>query len=103
MKHIPPAALVLALALGGCQNYLGDSQTRTIGEVADDVTIHTLVKTRLMRDPDVRGLRIDVSVNQGVVELSGNIRSQVERRRALQIATEVPNVDQVVDRLLVVP
>ena len=94
-------AIVLLLVVAGCQTYLDDAASRTPGEVTDDLTVHTVVKTRLLRDDDVRGLRINVDVNKGVVTLSGTVRSEAERQRAVEVATGMPNVVRVVDNLVV--
>ena len=94
-------AIVLLLVVAGCQTYLDDAASRTPGEVTDDLTIHTVVKTRLLRDDDVRGLRINVDVNKGVVTLSGTVRSEAERQRAVAVVTGMPNVVRVVDNLVV--
>ena len=94
-------AIVLLLVVAGCQTYLDDAASRTPGEVTDDLTVHTVVKTRLLRDDDVRGLRINVDVNKGVVTLSGTVRSEAERQRAVEVATGMPNVVRVVDSLVV--
>ena len=93
-------AIVLLVVVAGCQTYLDDAASRTPGEVTDDLTIHTVVKTRLLRDDDVRGLRINVDVNKGVVTLSGTIRSEAERQLAVEVATGIPNVVRVVDNLV---
>ena len=95
------AAILAALAVGGCQTYLDDSASRTPGEVTDDLSIHTMIKTRMLRDAEVRGLRIDIDVEKGVVTLAGKVRSDAERRRAVEIAGGVPNVVRVVDELVV--
>ena len=94
-------AIVLLLVVAGCQTYLDDAASRTPGEVTDDVTIHTLIKTRLLRHEEVRGLRINVDVNKGVVRLSGRVRSEAERQRAVEVAAGIPNVVRVVDNLVV--
>ena len=100
----PPAAIlavVLLLGVTGCRTYLDDAASRTPGEVTDDVTIHTLIKTRLLREDEVRGLRINVDVDKGVVTLSGKVRSEAERQRAVEVATGIPKVVRVVDNLVV--
>ena len=94
-------AIMLLLVVAGCQTYLDDAASRTPGEVTDDLTIHTMIKTRLLRDDEVRGLRINVDVNKGVVTLSGKVRSEAERQRAVEVATGIPNVVRVVDNLVV--
>lgn len=94
-------AIMLLLVVAGCQTYLDDAASRTPGEVTDDLTIHTMIKTRLLRDDEVRGLRINVDVNKGVVTLSGKVRSEAERQRAVEVATGIPSVVRVVDNLVV--
>ena len=94
-------AIMLLLVVAGCQTYLDDAASRTPGEVTDDLTIHTMIKTRLLRDEEVRGLRINVDVNKGVVTLSGKVRSEAERQRAVEVAAGIPNVARVVDNLVV--
>ncbi len=94
-------ALLLVSALGACQNYAEGAESRTVGQFTDDATIQLLVKKRLIGDPDVRGMRINVEVNRGVVGLMGEVRSEAERKRALEIASLVPNVERVVDRLYI--
>ena len=92
-------SIPLAAALGGCENYLEASTSRTVGEFTDDTTIHLIVKRRLIAAQDVRGIRIDVEVNQGTVTLIGKVRNEEERKRALEIAAGAPNVAKVVDQL----
>lgn len=101
MPVMPALTLAIALStiLGGCQHYLDESTARTVGEFTDDATIQLIVKKRLVGARDVRGMRINVEVNKGVVTLIGKVRSEEERNRALEIVAEVPNVVKVVDEL----
>ena len=92
-------AIPLGAALGGCENYLEESPARTVGEFTDDTTIHMIVKRRLIGAREVRGMRINVEVNRGIVTLIGKVRTEEERKRALEIAASVPNVAKVVDQL----
>lgn len=75
------ATLLLAATLGACQNYAEGAETRTVGQFTDDATIQLLVKKRLIGDPDVRGVRINVEVNRRVVELIGKVRSEASTLR----------------------
>jgi osmotically-inducible protein OsmY len=79
--------LALSLALTGCG--------KTVGESIDDATITTRVKTTLLNDPDVNGLRIDVDTAKGVVTLSGVVRTQAEADRAVALARMVTGVQDV--------
>jgi osmotically-inducible protein OsmY len=76
---------------------------KTIGETIDDTTITTRVKTAMLNDPAVGGLRIDVDTFKGAVTLSGRVKSQAERDQALEIARKVDGVTQVKDALQVIP
>ena len=48
----------------GCQSYV-DGAKRTLGEVTDDAQITAVVKVRLLNDPEVKGLRINVTTVRG--------------------------------------
>ena len=54
---------------------------KSVGETVDDATITTRVKTSLLNDPDVGGLRIDVDTFKGVVTLSGAVKTQPNETR----------------------
>ena len=81
---------------------MAESDARTVGEITDDTGIHGIVKTRLLRDDQTQGLRIDVEVDRGIVTLFGRVSSETERRRALELAGSVKGVVEVEDRLVVV-
>jgi osmotically-inducible protein OsmY len=87
--------LALALATGACG--------KTVGETIDDATITTRVKTAMLNDPAVGGLRIDVDTFKGVVTLSGRVKSQAERDRATMLARGISGVVEVKDTLQVIP
>ncbi|MEZ5597668.1 MAG: BON domain-containing protein [Pseudomonadales bacterium] len=67
--------VTLLAALAACQTY-DDPNRRTPGEVTDDTAILTTIKAKLIADPDIQGLSIDVDVYQGVVTLAGRIPSR---------------------------
>jgi osmotically-inducible protein OsmY len=72
---------------------------KTVNQSIDDATITTRVKTALLNDPDVGGmrggLRIDVETFKGVVTLSGFVRSAAERDKAIAIARKINGVTDV--------
>src|SRR3954463_5876708 len=93
-------SLVLALAVAvplvsGCG--------KTVGETIDDTTITTRVKTAMLNDPSVGGLRIDVDTFKGVVTLSGRVKSEAEKQQAVTLARRVSGVTEVKDSLQVLP
>ena len=71
------------------------SPDRTVGERVDDAGITAKVKTRLLDDPAVRGLKIDVDTREGVVYLTGSIPGDAERDMAVQIARATEGVRDV--------
>ena len=76
---------------------------KTVGETIDDTTTTTRVKTSLLNDPAVGGLRIDVDTFKGVVTLSGSVKSQAEKDQAVTLARRVDGVTEVKDALQIVP
>jgi len=71
------------------------SPDRTAGERIDDAGITARVKSRLLDDPGVKGLKIDVDTREGVVYLTGSIPGAAERDKAVQIARATEGVRDV--------
>ena len=88
-------ALVAPLMLAACG--------KSVGETIDDATITTRVKTSLLNDPDVGGLRIDVDTFKGVVTLSGRVKSKEEEAKAVALARKISGVADVKSALQVQP
>jgi osmotically-inducible protein OsmY len=101
-KQTLTTAIVLAsLLLAGCQSYV-DGSKRTPGEVTDDAQIKVAVKLKLLDDPEVAGTKIGVSVNRGIVTLSGRVPSDYAREKAHRLSSEVRGVRSTVDKLTLV-
>jgi hyperosmotically inducible protein len=75
--------------------------SRTVGQRIDDAAITLAVKNRLLDDPAVKGLRIDVDTREGIVYLTGVVRSAVEKNRAVQLARETAHVRDVQENITV--
>jgi osmotically-inducible protein OsmY len=88
-------ALLAPLLLAACG--------KTVGETIDDATVTTRIKTALLNDPDVGGLRIDVDTFKGVVTLSGRVKSKEEEAKAVAIARKIGGVQDVKSTLTVQP
>jgi hyperosmotically inducible protein len=82
---------------------LGAACGKSVGETIDDATITAQVKTKLLNDPDVGGLRIDVDTTKGVVTLSGVVKSKSEESKAVTLARSVDGVRDVKSTLQVNP
>lgn len=68
-----------------------------------DAGITARVKTKLLADPAVGGLKIDVDTQDRIVTLSGAVDSDSEKARAVELASTIENVIHVEDRLTVRP
>lgn len=88
-------ALVAAMLVSACG--------KSVGETIDDAAITAQVKTKLLNDPDVGGLRIDVDTTKGVVTLSGVVKSKAEESKAISLARSVDGVKDVKSTLQVSP
>ena len=69
--------------------------------VVADAGITAAVKTRMLADPDVAGLRIDVDTKGKVVTLTGTVKTAAQIAEAEKIARETPGVVRVVNNLKV--
>jgi hyperosmotically inducible periplasmic protein len=68
-----------------------------------DADITSAVQGRLYADHDIRGGRVDVSADNGVVTMRGMVSSEESKRQALQIAKGVEGVTSVRDELKIRP
>ena len=84
----------------------GETVERTADRAGDAVSsawVTTKIQSQYFADDVVKGRRIDVTTNNGVVSLSGTVESEAERQKALQIARNTEGVRRVEDRLGVAP
>jgi hyperosmotically inducible periplasmic protein len=102
-KQIYSTGILLALTLTLIAPLLLSACGKTVGETIDDATITTRVKTALLNDPEVGGLRIDVDTFKGVVTLSGRVKSKEEEAKALGLARKIDGVKDVKSTLQVQP
>jgi hyperosmotically inducible protein len=87
-------------AMGG--NAPNPEPDRPVGEVMDDAAITAAVKAKLLADPTVGGLKIDVDTREGVVYLTGdNMKNQAEIDTAIRLARETSGVKSVESNLVV--
>jgi hyperosmotically inducible protein len=94
--RLPATVLLLAaLLIAGC----GAATSAT----KDDASIETRVKIALLNDPHVGPLRLDARAAQGVVTLSGTVKSPSEAATAIAVARKVPGARDVKSDLKIVP
>jgi osmotically-inducible protein OsmY len=87
------------LMLIGCA---ATSSRESIGESSEDANITAKVQSSFIADPLVSASAIGVQTTQGVVHLSGTVKSEQERYRAIQLVQGVAGVKEIVVRKLVV-
>jgi osmotically-inducible protein OsmY len=87
-------------AMGG--NAPNPEPDRPPGTVIDDASITAAVKAKLLADPTVGGLKIDVDTREGIVYLTGdNMKSQAEIDQAIKLAKETSGVKSVDNKLVI--
>jgi hyperosmotically inducible protein len=74
---------------------------RTFGQSVDDTVIGSRVKGKLVVEPEIRSLNIDVDVYNGVVTLTGIVDSNDQRKRAIEIARSTSGVVRIVSNIKV--
>jgi hyperosmotically inducible protein len=86
--------LVFALSLSACAG-------KSIRPATDDSGVSTRVRTVLLNDPQVAAGDINVTATNGVVTLSGRVRTAAERDRAVALARQTSGVSDVRSELAV--
>ena len=94
-----PAYSMLLLALSGLGGCAKSVETPT----PTDASITDAVKASLSTDSQLSGQRVDVTVSNGEVTLSGEVSSDAAHLQAYKLANETPGVKKVNDLLQVRP
>jgi osmotically-inducible protein OsmY len=74
---------------------------RTFGTWVDDATTTAAVKSKLVGNSNVQGIKIDVDTRGDVVTLSGRVASSEEKQLAEEIARNTGDVSDVRNQLVV--
>jgi len=77
------------------------SSAEPLGDRLSDASLTATVKSKLLADSDTSGLKIDVDTKEKVVTLSGRVKSQAEKARAVQIARNTEGVKSVNDKMTI--
>jgi hyperosmotically inducible protein len=75
--------------------------TRSFGEYVDDATTTAMVKTKLLADPNVKGLKIGVETSGDVVTLTGKVGSAEQKQLAEKLAKNTSDVKSVKNQLVI--
>jgi osmotically-inducible protein OsmY len=79
-----------------------DAAVKTEDVTADAATT-AAVKTKLLGDTKVGGLKIDVDTKDNVVTLTGPVHSLEEKNEAVRLARNTTGVKRVIDKLTITP
>ena len=108
MNRVPAIVLILSVcaALGtvacGATTGAASPQRSAAAAPTDDPTITARVKTVLINDRTISST-IDVQTSQGVVTLSGKVKSKDEEGKAMELARSVRGVTDVKSKLEIQP
>lgn len=75
--------------------------SRTMGQGLDDKVLSSKIKARLMEEPGIKSLNIDVDVYSGSVNVTGTVPNQEQKKKVLNLIRSVEGVRGVVDNLQV--
>jgi osmotically-inducible protein OsmY len=79
----------------------GGGTSRTFGQYVDDATTTAMVKTKLLADSNVKGLKIGVETTGDVVTLTGKVGSAEQKQLAEKIARNTGDVKSVKNELVI--
>ncbi len=71
------------------------------GGAPDDAAITLAVKEKLLKQPETSAGTIEVDTHQGIVTLSGQVKTPEEKDQVIQTARNTEGVQRVEDRLMV--
>jgi len=74
---------------------------RPFGEWVEDATTTARVKTKLLTDRNIAGLKINVDTDRDVVTLAGEVASAEEKQLAEQLARNTGDVKDVHNQLVI--
>jgi len=75
-------------------------QVDKAGQIIDDTTITTKVKSALLNELEMQSTKISVATDKGVVTLSGSADSMVKINKAIKLAGAVDGVQSVKSTLV---
>jgi hypothetical protein len=106
----PPAAIELSGASSPAATQPGEPSRLMLapgqalqpaGELTPNQQLADTIAGQLRQSGHLKGYGIDIDVNRGVVDLSGQVADQAQREEVLRIVQGIPGVERVRDRLVV--
>jgi osmotically-inducible protein OsmY len=96
-------ACLTSIALPGCGGGASMRPELVTNVITDDTMITARVKTSLLNDTQVAATKIDVSAANGVVTMSGTVKSKADETRAIELARQTEGVKDVISTLEISP
>jgi hyperosmotically inducible periplasmic protein len=97
------SSLLVAVAIGLVCGCASTKTSESTGEYFDNAAITAKIKSAYATDPVVKALSVHVSTVKGVVQLTGTVSSNTEKKRAEEIARSVAGVTNVKNGIVVKP
>ena len=94
-------AVKIAKHEGGVKSVRNNLQIgeKTWGESFNDKWLVSKIKSKLIAEPEIRSLNIDVDVHKGIVTLTGIVGDKYQKKRAIEVAKATEGARGVVDNL----
>jgi osmotically-inducible protein OsmY len=97
------AAVAMLLAFAGCESEKHSSDQRSEGRAIDDKTITENVEKDLKGEPVYKFDNVEAKTFAGIVQLSGFVDTEAQKRRAAEVAQQVPGVHAVENGIALKP
>lgn len=89
------------LAVDEYSSYKSSAQQKRVEGFLDDSTVTAKVKSELVKDAGIKGLKISVETYKGEVILSGFVENEKQLKRAIEIASGIRGVQSVKNGLVI--
>lgn len=96
-------AEVIARSVPGVTSVHNNLQigSRSAGQILDDKNIGVKIKAKLIGEPGIRSLNVDVDVYRNVVYLTGTVENALQKTKIIGLAKSTPGVARIVDYIKV--
>ena len=92
---------IAAIALCASPTLQSCSSTQPASEQMSDATITSKIKAKYVADPEINPFNISVETEEGIVYLTGRVKTQGSKDEAEQLARDTDGVRQVVNNIQV--
>lgn len=76
-------------------------QSDSVGQYVDNSVITLKIKSKLLTDPEIRGLGISVMSDRGRIKLSGTVETDAQKQKAENLTKQVEGVTNVDNEIVV--